>query len=80
MIDLSSKFWPNFSGHSGTEGRPKFRAKLSTENTSEHARFMMLFRLAGISSKGIMGGAGGGGVVDGDGGGAATEGDERDGG
>jgi hypothetical protein len=24
MIDLSSKFWPNFSGHSGTEGRPKF--------------------------------------------------------
>jgi hypothetical protein len=25
MIDLSSKFWPNFSGHSGTEGRPKFR-------------------------------------------------------
>jgi hypothetical protein len=29
MIDLSSKFWPNFSGHSGTEGRPKFRAKLT---------------------------------------------------
>jgi hypothetical protein len=28
MINLSSKFWPNFSGHSGTEGRPKFRAKL----------------------------------------------------
>jgi hypothetical protein len=27
LINLSSKlFWPNFSGHSGTEGRPKFRA------------------------------------------------------
>jgi hypothetical protein len=21
LINLSSKFWPNFSGHSGTEGR-----------------------------------------------------------
>jgi hypothetical protein len=41
---------------------------------------MMLFRLAGISSKGIMGGAGGGGIVDGGGGGAAPDGDERDGG
>jgi hypothetical protein len=38
---------------------------VSPVNTSEHARFMMLFLLAGISSKGTMGGAGGGGVVDG---------------